>query len=531
MTEQPKTLWACPTWSGGEYALKKWVKAFRSQTYPEIGAFMVDNSEDNLHYAHVIRAQGISCAWLPKRLGAFWDTMELCWVGPNGIVEYAHDNGYEFIFSVEHDVVLPPEATEKMVALSLEKAKDGKAAIVGHRYSPRGQPSLDFGWDTLGCTIMPVEPLWKDRHLAKANYEIECYITCKKNGHPRVRARDLFDIEHLKDPNDLRKDGFSGTPAVDTYAIRKIAYNERGKEEPLDQREKGSVGTDSIGFQETKLDLNPGNTLTLTPPTGKVKSLKAEPGHLTGSGKVVKPAKLKVDGKVKMNRPLPVTNKDFPINLHGISSEKELTQLVKEEERIRLNLGCGFQQVAGFIGVDFDPNVEPDIVSPIDDLPWCESDSVDMIFASHILEHLTMDESKVALKEWLRVLKPGGWLDVIVADINQVYLLYKKGSLWGEYQQLCDENYINATAFGANLLADAIPEMQDVYGGPGHQHKQIFIGDMLLNRVLEAGYVECHEVTANFLRRSSIGEVMVQARKMWFASPDPIPTVPPKEKE
>jgi ubiquinone/menaquinone biosynthesis C-methylase UbiE len=154
-----------------------------------------------------------------------------------------------------------------------------------------------------------------------------------------------------------------------------------------------------------------------------------------------------------------------------------------------------------------------------------------MIYASHVLEHLTMNDSRKALKEWLRVLKPGGYLDVAVPDINQVYLLWKKGAKWGDYQQMCDELYINATAFGANLLAEAIPEMADTYGGPGHQHKQIFIHDMLLQRVLEAGFVEVHETTSCFLRQSAIGEVMVQARKAWYELDPPMTDNPPQTKE
>jgi SAM-dependent methyltransferase len=235
------------------------------------------------------------------------------------------------------------------------------------------------------------------------------------------------------------------------------------------------------------------------------------------------PAKLKLKGSVKMKAPLPTAGTEEPINLHGVNDEKDKVAILRQENRLRLNLGCGYQQISGFIGVDFDESLDPDVVSQVEDLSWCETDSVDMIYASHVLEHLDMETSRVALKEWLRVLKPAGYLDVAVPDVNQVWLMWKKGAKWGDYAQLCDELYINATAFGANLLADAIPEMQDTYGGPGHQHKQIFIHDMLYERVLEAGFVEVHETTACFLRRSAIGETMIQARKTW------LPIAPPPE--
>jgi len=54
---------------------------------------------------------------------------------------------------------------------------------------------------------------------------------------------------------------------------------------------------------------------------------------------------------------------------------------------------------------------------------------------------------------------------------------------------------------------------------------------MLVQRVLEAGFVEVHEVNVNFMRRSSMGEVMVQARKIWFPPIPPMPDQPMLTKE
>ena len=517
MTDTPRVLIAAPTWSGGEYALQAWADAYFAQTYPRelLGAFMVDNSEDiptGLHYAHVIRGKGIPCRWLNKLMPSFWDTFEVCWAGPGGIVEYAHEGGYDFVFSVEHDVILAPEATEVMVAKSFEYAVDGKPAVVSHEVQPRGQDgAADFHWDTLACTLLPVAPLWEDRLLVKAMYETEVFITTKRHGYPRHRTKDLFPIDHMRDPEDPRAigQGFAATPAYDTYALRKLAYN-RAKE----GAGSPAVETARQQVQELAAEMQVGSG-----PASKRKPLQAEPGHLVDSKVEAAPAAVTVKTArptVKMRSPLPAVTDDPPINLLGVRDEAELVKLVSEGGRIRLNLGCGYQQIAGFIGVDFDESLDPDIVSPVEDLSWCPDNAVDMIFASHVLEHLNLDDSRKALKEWLRVLKPAGFLDVAVPDINEIYMLYKKGSRWGEYQQPIDLVYVNATAFGANLLADAIPEMRDMYGGPGHEHKQIFIHDMLVQRLLEAGFVEVHEVTNNFLRQTSIGEVMAQGRKVWY---------------
>jgi SAM-dependent methyltransferase len=527
MTDQPRVLWACPTWSGGEYALKQWAEAWRAQTYPGVGAFMVDNSEEHLHYAHAVRAHGIPCQWLTYRHPYLWDTLERCWVGPGGIIEYAHENGYDYVFSLEHDVIVTPEATALMVAASQEYAKDGKVAVVSHRYHPRGQDIEQFNWDTLGCSLFPVQPLYEDRLLAKATYEIEAFIVCKRYGHPRHRAKALFTVEHLKDPEDNAPRTKAATPAYDLYAQRKIDFNKRKEEAKKDE----AVTYELNDKTTPPTVIGSDGSMTTMPESGEfhdyvVKQLTAEPAKLVGSA-APKPAEVEVKPKVKIKTDIPEFTDDEPIGLQFVKDKAELDELLSQP-RIRLNLGCGYQQIAGFIGVDFDESLDPDVVSPIDDLSWLPDNSVDMIYASHCLEHLEYEQSKKALREWLRVLKPAGWLDVMVPDINEVYVLYKKGAKWGDYSQPIDEVYINATAFGANLLADAIPEMADMYGGPGHQHKQIFIGGMLNNRLLECGYVEVHEVQACFLRASSLGETMAQARKAWFTEgSEPLPEIPP----
>jgi SAM-dependent methyltransferase len=177
---------------------------------------------------------------------------------------------------------------------------------------------------------------------------------------------------------------------------------------------------------------------------------------------------------------------------------------------MKLNLGCGYQQIAGFTGVDFDESLSPDVVASVESLPF-EDGSIEEIYASHVLEHVAMDSP--ALSEWYRVLQPGGLITVAVPDIVQTYFLWKHGSTWGEYNQLIDESYINATAFGANIIADKIPEMKRIFGGPGHEHKQIFLFDMLVNRLIGAGFYEVHEVVSCSVRRSALGETMAQGRK------------------
>jgi hypothetical protein len=174
----------------------------------------------------MIRGQGIPAIWQHTRLPYMWDTLEIAWT--EYILPYAHDGGYDFIFSVEADVILPPDGMAKIVecALSAEKR------YVTQRYHPRSQEGPNFWWDTLGCSLFPVEPLWQDRHLMTGIFELSAFTTLLRHGWKRHRPGrhghpDLFIPEHLKSPADTCPFAHAATPADQTYHMRVLASSGR----------------------------------------------------------------------------------------------------------------------------------------------------------------------------------------------------------------------------------------------------------------------------------------------------------------
>lgn len=96
-----------------------------------------------------------------------------------------------------------------------------------------------------------------------------------------------------------------------------------------------------------------------------------------------------------------------------------------------LHIGCGSQGVEALppldwdhewrhLRVDIDPDVEPDIVANMTDLHMIESDSIDIVFSKHNLEHLEFHEVPVALGEFYRVLKPTGFLICRCPDLRAI---------------------------------------------------------------------------------------------------------------
>jgi predicted SAM-dependent methyltransferase len=100
----------------------------------------------------------------------------------------------------------------------------------------------------------------------------------------------------------------------------------------------------------------------------------------------------------------------------GNESGKILWETVQYTRGQGLDLGCGPNKVwPHAIGVDnytataqFGTPMKPDVVSDCAKLQVFGSASMDWVYSSHLLEHI--QDTAAALKEWWRVLKPGGHL-------------------------------------------------------------------------------------------------------------------------
>lgn len=72
----------------------------------------------------------------------------------------------------------------------------------------------------------------------------------------------------------------------------------------------------------------------------------------------------------------------------------------------KLNLGSGTKYLKGYINLDFEPSLNPDIVCDLDKgLPFPDN-SIDEVYSEHLLEHVK--DILFVLKEIKRVLKPNG---------------------------------------------------------------------------------------------------------------------------
>ena len=116
---------------------------------------------------------------------------------------------------------------------------------------------------------------------------------------------------------------------------------------------------------------------------------------------------------------------------------------------MKLNIGGGDAKIPGFTNIDRKQGQE---AYP---LPH-ESGSVDEIRASHILEHFGFEDALDALREWHRVLRPGGRIMVAVPDAELCVSLQDSDPKWMHYLMggQTDENDFHKSAWSRDRLRE-----------------------------------------------------------------------------
>ncbi len=135
---------------------------------------------------------------------------------------------------------------------------------------------------------------------------------------------------------------------------------------------------------------------------------------------------------------------------------------------MKLHLGCGRRFIDGFVHMDLSPAKHIDILGDVRKVPL-PSGSVELIYASHVLEHFGRHEYRDVLAEWFRVLSPEGVLRLSVPDFAACAALYHEGGLTDRLSGL------------TGLLVGGQRDSNDF-------HKMVFDEQSLRQDLLETGF-------------------------------------------
>ena len=185
---------------------------------------------------------------------------------------------------------------------------------------------------------------------------------------------------------------------------------------------------------------------------------------------------------------------DIAGNIHMKRSKRRVLQLLRSGNPLWLDLGGGDSPRQGWLSVDLTPNC--DIYWNLArGLPF-PSASVDRIYSSHLLEHLTFDQGEALLLECKRVLKPGGEISVCVPNA-QLFVQAYLGSV-----NLPRHMFGGTDAYFETTAIDSLNYVAYM----GEHHKYMFDQENLNHRLDAAGF---HSVGT----RSFDGSVDLESRR------------------
>lgn len=202
---------------------------------------------------------------------------------------------------------------------------------------------------------------------------------------------------------------------------------------------------------------------------------------------------------------------------------------------MRLNVGCGQTPTPGWENLDNSPSLR---IAKVPGLGWLlaklrilnaeqyrfirfarehkirfanaakalplPDHSVEVLYTSHMLEHLDRAEAKRFLSEALRVLQPGGILRIAVPDLKL---------LVGQYNASGDADALMEIAMlAAEKPRGFIRKLAAAFVGPRHHH-WMYDGKSLCKLLLNNGFVDPRPLTAGQTRIDGPGPLDLHERE------------------
>lgn len=144
----------------------------------------------------------------------------------------------------------------------------------------------------------------------------------------------------------------------------------------------------------------------------------------------------------------------------------------------KLHLGCGRNRFQGWMNIDIDRSVEPDLQL---DLRWglpVRAVSVRFIYNEHLLEHLSFEAGFALLRDCRAALRPGGVLRIAMPDLEALARAYLGD--WRDQAWLRDPAY--------EWIDSAAAMLNHAFRGWGHQY--LYDREEVCQRLKQAGFAD-----------------------------------------
>lgn len=159
----------------------------------------------------------------------------------------------------------------------------------------------------------------------------------------------------------------------------------------------------------------------------------------------------------------------------------------------KLEIGSGNRPLEGFEHLDINPSCPHlEYVAPMNKIP-VEDNVFDEVHAVHVIEHQPWRETLNTLKEWIRVLKPGGMMKIACPNLRfilEAYLAALEGNpkqFLRDAQKMHEEEKKHLTVNEALDPALWVNFKIMSSGAEWDQHFACYDANLLSKLLLEAG--------------------------------------------
>lgn len=120
MIMQPKILIGCPTYQAMEYCINEFIQRINEFTYPNYEAIIVDNSNEDIFYKKLKDLTKNTKIKILKDNCGLKDGMDKLIHSRNFIKDYFLNGDYDYLFTMDQDVIPPTNILEKLLQYNKE---------------------------------------------------------------------------------------------------------------------------------------------------------------------------------------------------------------------------------------------------------------------------------------------------------------------------------------------------------------------------------------------------------------------------
>lgn len=193
-----------------------------------------------------------------------------------------------------------------------------------------------------------------------------------------------------------------------------------------------------------------------------------------------------------------------------------LNKIINRHKAFRaLEIGPGQKPIEGFEAINLQWSPKVTYIGDASKKLSFSDATFDIIYASHIVEHIPWFQTDTALYEWYRILKPGGVLEIWVPDGLKICKAFVDAELEGKNPFINDPIYrFNENKDPAKWAAYRLFTWGDGTGNPRHPnwHRALFSERYLFQLMKQAGFSSISKLKTEDIRGYDHGWINLGVR-------------------